>query len=418
METKYNVVFTGQLRSEFSYENIVRDMIAISSMSEAEVEKLLSAGKPKFIKKNLDQELAEKYMRRLEQIGLQMRVSKVEEATQQKKTISASKLPEQPTPEPPPQTKQESGEDITSNAKRDALQPSTKPSEIQNPYASPKANLKVEKKATEKIMGAPQKVPSSHGWLWIKRAFGMFLAEPWKWSGMVLVVGLILVPISLIPFIGVIFNTLLGMVLGGGLMLAANIQFEGGILKFSHMFKGFTHNRNQLIMVGVLYLIGFLLIGGVVALFMGTGIWSMMGVGNNPEAASLAMQQNLPLFLIAILIGLGLSVPLVMSIWFATCLVAIGDLKATSAFKLSFQGCLKNILPFLVYGLAFLVIGIVIAIVFSIVIGGLVFLFGDGGSIFFIVLPMLLVVLLGIPSMIITSLSIFTGFKDIFYESA
>ena len=59
----------------------------------------------------------------------------------------------------------------------------------------------------------------------------------------------------------------------------------------------------------------------------------------------------LQIFLLAVLVMLALSIPLVMAIWFAAPLVMLHDMKPVDAFKASFLGCLKNIVPFLIYGL-------------------------------------------------------------------
>ena len=65
--------------------------------------------------------------------------------------------------------------------------------------------------------------------------------------------------------------------------------------------------------------------------------------------------------LLAILIVLGLSIPLMMAYWFAPALVALNGFAAFDAMKTSFSACLKNIVPFLVYGL----VGMVLAVVAS-----------------------------------------------------
>jgi uncharacterized membrane protein len=68
---------------------------------------------------------------------------------------------------------------------------------------------------------------------------------------------------------------------------------------------------------------------------------------------------------LAMLIYLALVVPLLMAVWLAAPLVVFHDQGAFEAMKASFMGCLKNILPFLVYG----VIVFVLAIVATIPIG-------------------------------------------------
>ncbi len=59
---------------------------------------------------------------------------------------------------------------------------------------------------------------------------------------------------------------------------------------------------------------------------------------------------------------MGLSVPLSMAIWFAPALVVLQDRKPVDALKTSFTACLKNVVPFLVFGIASLLIAILCTI--------------------------------------------------------
>jgi uncharacterized membrane protein len=54
-----------------------------------------------------------------------------------------------------------------------------------------------------------------------------------------------------------------------------------------------------------------------------------------------------------------------MAYWYAPVLIGLHNLKAVEAMKLSFVACLKNMLPFLLYGLIFTVILVVAIIPFG-----------------------------------------------------
>ena len=95
-----------------------------------------------------------------------------------------------------------------------------------------------------------------------------------------------------------------------------------------------------------------------------------------------------PALLIGILLGIATSIPLVMAYWFAPVLVALDDLSAINAMKLSFIGCIKNILPFLIYGIA------AIALFF---LGTIPFFLG-----LLVVIPLLVA-------------SVYVSYRDIFY---
>jgi hypothetical protein len=409
MDTKYTVRFTGELRSEFKFEDVVTNFVAITKMDRGMAEQRLSSGQPVLIKKDVDRETADKYYFRFTEAGLlieliesdsQPSASTVVEKTEEvRKETPAPAMSQAPSAETPPPPIQEPVPD--------------------NPYAAPRADLKVEKKeASGNWLDKPQKVAGSRGWYWVKTAIGLFMAEPWKWLGMTFVVMLITIPLSLLPFVGSLINIFLGLLLGGGMIMGAHEQAEGGTLTFGHLFKGFKHNRNQLLMIGVIYLAFFILIGAGIGLLAGTGALAMFGIGGDPEAAAMAMQNNLSMFWIIMLVVLALSIPLMSAYWFTTPLVALSDRKALTSYKLSFQGCLKNWLAFLVYGLAFFAIGIIITIAFSVVSGLVTLFLGNDGSMFVVVLPMVILAFLGFPLITIGGLSVYTSFRDIFYRTA
>ena len=62
------------------------------------------------------------------------------------------------------------------------------------------------------------------------------------------------------------------------------------------------------------------------------------------------------------LVSLALLVPISMALWFAPALVMFGGLTPVAALKASFAGCMKNLVPFCVYGIVLFVLLIVAAI--------------------------------------------------------
>ena len=89
---------------------------------------------------------------------------------------------------------------------------------------------------------------------------------------------------------------------------------------------------------------------------------SLFGLFNatSPEAA-MALGGT---FLVALLLILALMLPLIMAIWFAPPLVVFHELGAVESMKASFLGCLRNMLPFLLYGVVLLVAAIIASIPF------------------------------------------------------
>ena len=73
------------------------------------------------------------------------------------------------------------------------------------------------------------------------------------------------------------------------------------------------------------------------------------------------MSLVLPMML-ALLVIMAVSLPLSMAFLFAIPLIVLTDSDLIPALKTSFFACLKNVLPFLVWSLAMLVLGFVASI--------------------------------------------------------
>jgi uncharacterized membrane protein len=88
----------------------------------------------------------------------------------------------------------------------------------------------------------------------------------------------------------------------------------------------------------------------------------MMTMMTGPGADAAKVAGALTGFLLASLVMMALMIPVLMAVWFAAPLVVFHERGAVDALKESFAGCLKNIVPFLVYGVIFFVHAIVASI--------------------------------------------------------
>ena len=70
--------------------------------------------------------------------------------------------------------------------------------------------------------------------------------------------------------------------------------------------------------------------------------------GNEGQSLDGAAKENMVL---AVLVCLGLLIPLIMAYWFAPPLVIFHNINPVDAMKLSFSACMHNLLPFTVYSL-------------------------------------------------------------------
>ena len=228
-----------------------------------------------------------------------------------------------------------------------------------NPYAAPKA-------AVADAVVAPQGnfvpgghgVPAGHGWDWVVAGWEMFKKQPGTWIGLVVVAAIIMIVLSFIPFIGPLALTVLWPVFAGGVLLGCRALDEGGALEIGHLFAGFRARFGTLAAVGAIYLAVYITVIVVVGLITGVGMAAMLG--GDPGAG--ATTGALMTFLLALLIVAALMIPMAMTVWFAPALVTFHERDAVAAMKESFSGCLKNIVPFLLYGVVFFIAGIVASI--------------------------------------------------------
>jgi uncharacterized membrane protein len=198
-------------------------------------------------------------------------------------------------------------------------------------------------------------VEASRGWAWISGGYDMVKKSPAVWIGTFVIWFVLYAVASLIPM-GSVLTTLFGSVLTGGWMLGCKSADSGSELKVEHLFASFkSGDLGPLLLVSVFYLIGFLIVALIVGLLAGMSMLPL--VFGKPDDVQFGAG-----LLLGILLLVALSIPLTMAIWFAPALVVFHKLPAMEAMKLSFAGCLRNVVPFLVYGLIVMGLAIVAAI--------------------------------------------------------
>ncbi|MBU1236415.1 MAG: hypothetical protein KJ634_10435 [Gammaproteobacteria bacterium] len=206
---------------------------------------------------------------------------------------------------------------------------------------------------------AGERVPESRGVdagraiTWLKQGWAYFLKNPGVWIGMAVIVLLVSVVLGMIPIFGQLALNLLMPAVMAGLLLGCQSLRDGGELRFDHLFGGFKQNTGSLIMVGIYYLVGMVVVM-VATMIIGGGAALTGAVTGNGIGAGIAVGG----FMLAMLVMLLLMVPLIMAVWFAPALVVFRGTLPIPAMKASFAASLKNVIPFLVYGIIVLVLGI------------------------------------------------------------
>jgi uncharacterized membrane protein len=232
-----------------------------------------------------------------------------------------------------------------------------------NPYAAPKAPVADAALALpENFHPGGQARPAGRGWGWIAEGWRLFTKAPGMWIGITVVAALIMIVLAFIPFLGGLAMSLLAPVFAGGVMLGCRALDEERQLELGHLFAGFQTQLGSLVAVGAIYLGLSLAVMLVVMAVTGASMFGMFSGGGpgaqNPETM-MAMLASMGL---AMLVGLALFVPVMMAMWFAAPLVVFNRLGAVDAMKQSFGGCLKNVVPFLIYGIVMLVLAIIASV--------------------------------------------------------
>lgn len=233
-----------------------------------------------------------------------------------------------------------------------------------DPYAAPRSRVADVPAAPPGGAFNPegQAVGAGNGWQWIVDAWELFRRQPGMWIAIIVVFLVIFFVIGLIPFIGSLAAALLGPVFAGGIAIGCQALRDGGELEIGHLFAGFKEHTAKLVMIGVFNLLAWVVIAVIILALVGGSVFAvMMGAGDSAAGRGAAAGMSI---LLASLIGLALGVPVYMAIWFAPALVALNDFEPLRAIKASFGACLKNFVPFLLYGVVLFALAIVASLPF------------------------------------------------------
>ncbi len=427
MDAHYRILYSGNLMPGQETADVVRRLANKFRMKEDTARELILNGGNRVLKQNLSAEEAERYRGALTATGLMITIEPQDSASPQAESLlrpysmpdakESGASPRKPPASNTAKLAKESDGTWSQCPKCGAREVSNLTGVCQacgvvaerylaargegrhgghhaqgNPYAPPHADLTPPPLDSEEdLLQTPRSVSAGRGWDWIVEAWELFKQAPGTWIGVLLVFYLIIIVLSLVPLLGGLATTILGPMLGAGLIMGAHAQYQGEDFTLSHLFAGVSRKPGPLALVGLVYLI----LAVVIAMVMGIMVAATLGgsglmmsqQGMNPSDLDPMVMASV--FALPILFGLLLGIPLGMAMFFAPALVALDDVPIMRAFKLSFMGCLKNILPFLVYS--------VVAVI-MVVVGALPFLLG-----WLVVMPIL-------------TIAIYCAYRDIYYR--
>ncbi|MEK6593658.1 MAG: BPSS1780 family membrane protein [Pseudomonadota bacterium] len=203
-------------------------------------------------------------------------------------------------------------------------------------------------------------VAAGRGWQWIVNGFSLFRKVPLMWIALTIVLVLLWMVSFLVPVIGPLLFNLFSPVLFAGLMLGCKAVEAGEDLEISHLFAGFQKHAAPLVTVGGVYLVGTIIIVGII--FATAGGAMLPTVLSKSPTDLQTLSAALRSMALALSVGFAFYIPLIMLIWFAPVLVVLHDMAPVAAMKLSFRASWINMMPFLVYGLAIMVLWFIASI--------------------------------------------------------
>jgi uncharacterized membrane protein len=421
MDDRYRILYTGDLMPGRELDDVVPKLAATFKLPHEKARELIVSGAGRVLKQDVSAADANRYREALATVGLKVVIEPPIASPGGTPAAAAQRASNAPVPPagdsrearaskadgtPDVSRCPKCGADAVSEltgvcqacgvvverylANHGLAPPSAPPLAAVPTAATPPVATR-SKGSTEATTMAPRAVPAGHGWLWITQAWGLFKQQPGAWIGALVVFYLIMIGVSLVPLIGGLAASILTPMLSGGLMIGAHRQSRGERFEIGHLFAGISQRGKPLALVGLVYLLAALGIGIVIALLL---FGMMAGVSGSidptaMDADALGFLVTNPLVLLVVLIAMLLGIPLAMAMFFAPSLVALDEVPVLQAFRLSLVGCLKNILPFLLYG----IVAVVLVVVGSI--------------------PLMLGLLVVIP---LLTIAIYTAYRDIFHS--
>ena len=209
-----------------------------------------------------------------------------------------------------------------------------------------------------KLILPPKGTNAGAGVDWIGAGWKLFAKAPVMWIVAMLLLFVIAVVIHLVPIVGSLVFNLLSPVFAAGLVVACRALERGEGFELEHLFAGFQRQLSGLVILGLLMLGVWILIALICLGFVGFGILTAAFSGHMEDIAPALMASGMS-FVLALLVGLALSVPALMLYWFAPALIIMHGTAPVEAMKASFAGCWRNMIPFLVYGVVMLILCII-----------------------------------------------------------
>ncbi|MGI4849912.1 MAG: BPSS1780 family membrane protein [Janthinobacterium lividum] len=208
-------------------------------------------------------------------------------------------------------------------------------------------------------------LPARTGWQWIKRGFALFRKQPAELSTLFIGYMVMMFLCGVIPVLGQLLPLILVPVFSMAFMQAcANIEQDKRVYP-NLLLTGFRSPAlKKLLILGSLYVVAALLAIGISSLVDGGLFWRLM-TGRVTLTASTEAGASMGF---AMLLAALLYIPAAMAFWFAAPLVTWHGMSLGRAMFYSFFAVRGAKKAFILFGLGWIALGIVLPVIISAVL--------------------------------------------------
>ena len=226
-----------------------------------------------------------------------------------------------------------------------------------------------------------EKLPAKTGWTWVKEGVALFRKQPVEMSTLFLTYMFLMLALGLIPVLGQILPLILVPVFAMAFMQACQHIEQGKRVYPNLLLIGFRSPAlRRLLALGVLYALAAFIAVAVSSLVDGGTFLNAMA-GANLDAESI-IGSNIRL---AMIVAVVVYIPAAMAFWFAAPLIMWQQMPLGKALFYSFYAVRRAGRAFLVYGLTWLLAGIVLPAIVSTIVALMI---NNITIIMFILLPL------------------------------
>ena len=213
-----------------------------------------------------------------------------------------------------------------------------------------------------------QIVPARQGVVWFQQGVRTFMKQPLAFTGLFFMFMAAVSLLSLLPVVGTPIALALLPAATLGLMAATQIAEQGKFPMPQVLLAGFRAGKERLqsmVVLGVLYAVGFILLMGISATVDG-GQFARVYLLGGELSPEVVMQGD---FQTAALVAMVLYLPLSLMFWHAPALVHWHGITPVKSLFFSAVACLRNFGAFTVFGLVWMAAFLGIATAVAVLVG-------------------------------------------------